>query len=294
MYATERVVNHEYRYDWWQAHVQKTNMRRVVRSGDASMLPSLSPRSMGGMTSSFLGSPREATSPRSMMASPRRTAKFVTPLNQGNYPPVGGAGMNEPFFPGRSPRRAGQGKNTGPAMPDKVKPVQPELVVAAPVEEEPMTEEDLWKEKTRLKEIEILRSQTEEVIYSRFKNMKRAFQHIDIDGSGKVDANEIGRAIKLWNIPMTEDKLAGLIQKCDKDGDGGITYDEFVDVLARETVNPEAIGKRGMSSKEAFGVDNWAMLDQAMGKGKKVNAEKYVSLEDKFKMSAFYEEGRDD
>ena len=75
-------------------------------------------------------------------------------------------------------------------MPDRLKPVQPELVVAAPVEEEPMTEEDLWKEKTLKKEIEILRSQTEEVIYSRFKNMKRAFQHIDIDGSGKVDMSE--------------------------------------------------------------------------------------------------------
>jgi hypothetical protein len=40
------------------------------------------------------------------------------------------------------------------------------------------------------------------------------------------------------------------------DKDGGISYEEFVDALARETVAPAAMGKRGMQSTEAMGVDN--------------------------------------
>ena len=47
-----------------------------------------------------------------------------------------------------------------------------------------------------------------------------------------------------------------LMSHCDVDKDGGISYDEFVDALARETVAPAAMGKRGMQSTEAMGVDN--------------------------------------
>ena len=47
-----------------------------------------------------------------------------------------------------------------------------------------------------------------------------------------------------------------LMCHCDVDKDGGISYDEFVDALARETVAPAAMGKRGMQSTEAMGVDN--------------------------------------
>ena len=46
------------------------------------------------------------------------------------------------------------------------------------------------------------------------------------------------------------------MRHCDVDKDGGISYEEFVDALARETVAPAAMGKRGMQSTEAMGVDN--------------------------------------
>ena len=40
----------------------------------------------------------------------------------------------------------------------------------------------------------------------------------------------------------------------DYDGDGMVSYDEFVDALARDTVVVAAMGKRGMQAKEAMGV----------------------------------------
>ena len=44
-----------------------------------------------------------------------------------------------------------------------------------------------------------------------------------------------------------------------------VDYKEFVDVLARDTVAPAAMGKRGMQSKEAMGVDSQEMLAEQLG-----------------------------
>lgn len=68
----------------------------------------------------------------------------------------------------------------------------------------------------------------------RFGNMIRAFQYADVNGDGRLDENEIRRALHLWNVDLTEDKMQAVIDACDADGDGGIDYKEFVKVLARE------------------------------------------------------------
>ena len=56
-----------------------------------------------------------------------------------------------------------------------------------------------------------------------------------------------------------------LIGDCDADGDGQVDYKEFVDVLARGTVSNAAMGKRGMQSLEAMGVDSQEMLAEQLG-----------------------------
>ena len=53
----------------------------------------------------------------------------------------------------------------------------------------------------------------------------------------------------------------------DDDDSGGIGYEEFVDHLARGTVTPAAMGKRGMQSKEAMGVDGQAWIDDSKQRG---------------------------
>mgnify|MGYP001360500969 CR=1 FL=1 len=70
------------------------------------------------------------------------------------------------------------------------------------------------------------------------------------------------------NVPLSDDNLDLLLGDCDQDGDGGISYEEFVDKLARETVAPAAMGKRGMQSKEAMGVDSQEMLAAQLGHAK--------------------------
>ena len=104
-----------------------------------------------------------------------------------------------------------------------------------------------------------------EALNSRFSDMFKAFQYVDLDRSGTLNEKEIRRALDMWNIPMSDDKLQELIAACDFDGDGQVDYKEFVDVLARDTVAPAAMGKRDMQSLEAMGVDSQEMLAHQLG-----------------------------
>ena len=86
-----------------------------------------------------------------------------------------------------------------------------------------------------------------------------------MDNSGKIGRNEVKRALHLWGVPHDEEKLDMLMIQLDEDGDGQVSYDEFVDHLARDTVAPAAMGKRGMLSKDAMGVDAYEMLNEQLG-----------------------------
>ena len=104
-----------------------------------------------------------------------------------------------------------------------------------------------------------------EALNSRFSDMFKAFQYVDLDRSGRLSRSEIKRALDMWNVPLSDDNLDLLLGDCDQDGDGGVSYEEFVDKLARGTVAPAAMGKRGMQSKEAMGVDAQEMLAKQLG-----------------------------
>jgi len=75
---------------------------------------------------------------------------------------------------------------------------------------------------------------------SRIKSAK-AFADIDKDGSSMLSRDEIETALTKWNVPYTDDKLDRIFTSCDKDGDGNISYPEFVDGMARDLVAPSSI-----------------------------------------------------
>lgn len=49
-----------------------------------------------------------------------------------------------------------------------------------------------------------------------------------------------------------------------------VGYDEFVDALVRDTVAPDAMKKRGLTAKEAMGVDDYADFVHQQIHGEKV------------------------
>ena len=118
------------------------------------------------------------------------------------------------------------------------------------------------------KELKGLMAMAEEGMNSRFTDMFKAFQYVDLDRSGRLSKKEIQRALDLWNIPINDEQLDLILGHIDEDEDG-ISYEEFVDKLARGTVSNAAMGKRGMQSKEAMGVDAQEMLAKQLGHGDK-------------------------
>jgi hypothetical protein len=132
-------------------------------------------------------------------------------------------------------------------------------------------DDDYEKRRERGRQSGAFRS-AEQQINSRFTDMKKAFRFVDTDNSGTLDKKEIRRAMDMWNIPIDDEKLDDLIAACDTDGDGHVVYNEFVDVLARDTVAPAAMGKRDMQSQEAMGESAYKLLDEMIAGGPKKKA----------------------
>jgi len=132
-------------------------------------------------------------------------------------------------------------------MPQAAAPPTPPQF-AAPV----VPQRDLAAERQKLRSTQFVKGASE-ALNSRFSDMFKAFQYVDLDRSGTLNKAELQRAIEMWNLPVDESKLDDLIAACDADGDGNVDYKEFVDVLARDTVAPAAMGKRDMQAMQAMG-----------------------------------------
>ena len=99
---------------------------------------------------------------------------------------------------------------------------------------------------------------TDEINNSREKSWSEAamvksadaFKQIDADGSGQLSRDELSVALKRYNVNLDGDQVDKLIQSCDADGNGDISYSEFVDGLARELVTPTSVfGRMAKSSR---------------------------------------------
>lgn len=273
---------------WWEKHVALINARRT-----------LTPMSGGSPRGSLAPmSPRQqmAMSPRQLISSPRQMGNSLAPTRRGlnplspramsprslaNYPPF----TNEPFYPGFKPS-TGNGRNTGPVMPGKLESI------AAVEKKEDLTDDDELKAikeavAMRKKEAEALRAAAEQQVHVKFGNIRKAFQHLDKDGSGTIGVKEFDKFLRGANLNMTDAQIQDMIDLIDTDKNGEINYDEFVDGLSRETVALAAKGKRGMQSLEAMGEDAFALLDKnlsraAFRKRSNLGASEYISEKEKF------------
>jgi len=131
----------------------------------------------------------------------------------------------------------------------------------------PAPKKDIHAEFAKKEKLKKMLAMAEEGLNSRFSDMFKAFQYVDLDRSGRLSRDEIRRALDMWNVPLDDEMLDELLGDCDQDGDGGVSYEEFVDKLARGTVAPAAMGKRGLQSKEAMGVDSQEHLAKQLGHG---------------------------
>ncbi|GAB4824128.1 hypothetical protein N2152v2_011174 [Parachlorella kessleri] len=95
------------------------------------------------------------------------------------------------------------------------------------------------------------------------ENMMRAFQHFDKDGSGTISREELREALKAGGTSVDEE-IDAIIAEIDKDGNGEIDYQEFVDMMLKqneqlmETVAQQKRGLRGgLNSYKAMHAYNY-------------------------------------
>ncbi|KAL1520439.1 hypothetical protein AB1Y20_022021 [Prymnesium parvum] len=78
-----------------------------------------------------------------------------------------------------------------------------------------------------------------ESLNSRFSSMYQAFRLFDTRGNGCLSIHDFQRMLESWNIPIEPSQIEKLLDMCDTDKDGHLSYNEFVDAFARDTVQPE-------------------------------------------------------
>merc|ERR1711998_428341 len=58
-----------------------------------------------------------------------------------------------------------------------------------------------------------------------------AFQLFDIDGSGTIDAKELGTAMRALGMEASKEETRKMIEDIDKDGSGTIDFEEFLAMM---------------------------------------------------------------
>jgi len=61
--------------------------------------------------------------------------------------------------------------------------------------------------------------------------LREAFKIFDLDNSGTIDADELRHIMKSIGENLTDEQIEDMILEADKDGDGTIDYNEFVQLM---------------------------------------------------------------
>ena len=93
---------------------------------------------------------------------------------------------------------------------------------AAPAPKKTSIHDDFAKKQ----ELKKIMAMAEEGLNSRFSDMFKAFQYVDLDRSGRLSRSEIKRALDMWNVPIDDEKLDLIMGDCDADGDAFNSHTE--------------------------------------------------------------------
>jgi calmodulin len=76
---------------------------------------------------------------------------------------------------------------------------------------------------------------------------REAFALFDKNGDGTIEANELYEVMKSINLSATKEEIDDMIREVDTDGDGNISFDEFVVMMQKG-------GDEDAELREAFNV----------------------------------------
>lgn len=89
-----------------------------------------------------------------------------------------------------------------------------------------------WIEETKMLKIDELRMEIGQRISG--EGLRTVFSDMDADGSGMISAAELGQALNNMSVNVTKPDLEYCMSVMDRDGNGGISMDEFVDFFQKD------------------------------------------------------------
>lgn len=93
-------------------------------------------------------------------------------------------------------------------------------------------------------ELEVLFIEKLQLKYSLTeRDLKKAFSRFDKDADGLLDMSEIGSAVRLMLNGVTDMQIRTLVERFDVNGDGKISYEEFLHYLINARDKPQARAK---------------------------------------------------
>lgn len=63
------------------------------------------------------------------------------------------------------------------------------------------------------------------------KQLHECFELMDADGSGAIDAEELGAAFKLLGLQVSQNEIKEMLDEVDRDGSGEVEYPEFLEIM---------------------------------------------------------------
>lgn len=63
------------------------------------------------------------------------------------------------------------------------------------------------------------------------KQLEECYELMDADGSGAIDADELGAAFKLLGLDVTKSEIGAMLDEVDEDGSGEVEYPEFIEIM---------------------------------------------------------------
>ena len=79
-----------------------------------------------------------------------------------------------------------------------------------------------------------LRKQVLDKIGNQWKTLRKAFMDMNMEKSGSIKPNELRFYLKHWGIMISDAEFAKLFAQFDADGDGYISYKDFVKTVGTE------------------------------------------------------------